>query len=68
VHPGTVEVVEVGAVVVAPDGAVVLVVALDGGVADGVGDEHPAAVAVPTSTRDVTIHRADSPARGWIKS
>jgi hypothetical protein len=60
VHPGTVEVVEVGAVVVAPDGAVVLVVAL--------GDEHPAAVAVPTSTRDVTIHRADSPARGWIKS
>ncbi len=52
----------------APDAAVVLVVALDGGVADGVGDEHPAALAVPASTRKGTIHRADSPARRWIKS
>jgi hypothetical protein len=46
----------------------VVVVDDDGGVADGVGDEHPATVANDSAATASKSRRAPGPTPGWLKS
>jgi hypothetical protein len=64
VQPGTVTVVVVDSVVA---GRVVVVV-VDGGVAEGWFDEHPARASAPRIAEGTTIHRARRPAPWSLKS